>query len=154
MEGSSWKGLSKIGSLTCLTRLELHKFRYYETDVRPLRGLHLRELALQHCSGLESDLFVPGSLLMLTSLHIRESWEQQQAIKDQNGHAQKLTECGRIVLNLPHLVEVSGSSMLFSIGMADGLMSWQKGNYTKGLKTSFDRNDFTRKYGLKVWHRP
>ena len=150
------KAFQKIGSLTGLTRLELHEFRCCTAvaDTRPLHGLHLRELALHYCSDLQSDLFAPGALLLLTSLHIRESWEEREAIKDENGHVQKLTECGRIVLDLPHLVEVSGSSMLFSIGMADELRFWQKSNYTKGLKTSFERNIFAQAHGLKVWRRP
>ena len=148
------KAFRKIGGLTNLTRLELDKFKPHPHHMRHLQGLHLRELALHRCSGVELDLFVPGALLMLTSLHIRESQGKQLAAQGQDETRQKLVECGKIVLDLPHLVEVSGSSALFSIGMADGLSSWQKGNYTKGLKTVYERNLFAETYGLKVWRRP
>ena len=154
---ASWKAdfgkaFRKIGSLSRLTRLELYKVKPHIHDIGPLHGLQLQELALHHCSGLELDMFKLGALPLLSRLHIRESRKQRQAAQDED--MQKLAECGKVILSLPYLVELSGSCCIFSFGIADELSSWQSSDYTKGLKSSFERNVFVQTYGLKVWRRP
>ena len=141
-----------IGTLTNLTRLELHAFIYEQTiNVRPLHSLPLRELVLLDCQNLEAKLLMPGSLTSLQKLHIAESDERQTAISQQPDVMPQLRECGKAVLSLPDLTQLSGSCALFSFGMVEDLSSWQHSAYTKGLMTT---NDGDVPDGLGIWIRP
>ena len=132
--GNAGPVIEKIGSLMFLTRLELHDFEPGILNLRPLHGLHLQDLAFQHCQGLEQKLFLPGALFSLTSPRIRESHERQQQTQGQDKLIQELADCSQIILGLPRLQELSGYSPLFSLGIAHELQSWQVTAYSKGWK--------------------
>ena len=146
--------IHKAGSLKCLTSLELHHLKPYAALTRLLHGLPLRKLALHHCQGLELKLLVPGALLSLKTLNIRDSVERQLEIESKNGVTNELADCGQIILGLPHLTELSGSSALFSFGIAEELQAWEASPfYNDGVEES-DQNEYPERFQLKVWRKP
>ena len=146
--------MQKAGSLRCLTRLELHHLKSQAVDTRPLQGLPLRELALHYCQGLELELLVPGALLSLTSLHVKETKKRLLQVERKKDLIQELADCGQIILGLPHLEELSGLSALFSFGIGEELQAWKVSPYHKGGMSKSDEIDHPEKFQLKIWHRP
>ena len=149
--------IRKAGSLKCLTSLELHYFYPRAINTRPLQWLPLRELSLYYCQGLELELLVPGALLSLTSLHIRETKEELLQVKGHKRWIKDLAHCGQIILGLPHLTELSGSSALFAYGMKKELKAWKASPYhndsVRRPIPSVHRRQITH-FPFQVWRRP
>lgn len=139
---------SRIGRLTALTRLELRNFRPNRHTSFPLmRNLHLQELVLVECQRLELQLIVPGSFTSLRKLHIEEAIEGPHHTDGQ------LLSCGRKLISLPQLSQLSGSCALFDIGLRHELRGWQVNAYERGLMTSNNLPEHVLRSSRKVWIR-
>ena len=131
-----------LASLTTLTYLELYQTPPWE-GAEALRELsELQKLALVDCCGLELELFIPGALTSLTSLHVEAGkcsawhfapqqwfearpWASEYVLPDEDGWGdssltgsalQRVRKVRETIKALPHLKEVTGSGHLFDDG--------------------------------------
>ena len=129
--------VNAICNLTSLTRLELYHC-YCTTRFSALQGLKLQELKLDSCPGAAQQILSNGTMSTLKKLHIWESKEDQtqdvtafttavrETASPDHKWAQELNQLGKVVLSLPKLVRLSGSSLLFSLAMAEELRVWSE----------------------------
>ena len=116
--------LWKVGGLTALTHLELASISgLYASQLQKVGTLpQLRSLALLHCQQTPYHLLKTGKFSSLQALHIEDDFptsNEAAKIEGINGerNEKKLIELGNIVLDLPSLQQVSGSSAFFKLGM-------------------------------------
>jgi hypothetical protein len=118
----------KIASLSSLTKLELIKWKSWQ-DLSALQDMHLVELELIGCEGMERDLFLPGAFQQLQRLHIENSfwrWSyDDKGVEDTNNYVSEMQELGEVILSIPALSELSGDCGLFFLGMVEQLKTWQ-----------------------------
>lgn len=129
--------VTAISNLTALTQLTLYSYRG-ATRLSALQGLQLKKLRLEGCPGAAQQILGNGGMTSLQKLHIWESKHDpthdvtafNTALGDtasaDHQWAQELYQLGQVVLSLPNLVQVSGSSLLFTGAMAEGLRAWRE----------------------------
>ena len=147
------EAVRKMGAFSALTRLELSEFRPAWADFAAVRKLPLQELVLLHCQNLEVELLVPGALLSLRKLFIRDFGMRRRKVSRQPEMMEKLAVCSQDLLSLPCLFELLGSAVLFN-SMDGVLEKWHVNDYRKGSMTISGLDWSARPFRLKVWTKP
>ena len=158
------QALNFIGQLTALTRLELHAFPFSPTRVAPhhdianpaldlasVCALPLHKLARLHCYNLELGVIVPGALTCLRKLHVMEDQERQESVSADPVVREQLGACGRILLVMTNLSQLSSSCEMCSSGMGNELAVWRKYDYMPDMMTKHIGKGLAQ---LHIWWRP
>ena len=122
---------------TTLTELSLRNI-HCVTEFHKLRSLAVQKLFLIDCPGAEVELFVPGALAALETLHICEEKSHLIALDEclsqdsapefeEQQIARQILVAGKVLLSLPRLVEVGGRcKLLFLLGIINEQIGWKR----------------------------
>ena len=150
-----------LGRLTGMTKLELSSYKATShSHLATLRSLGLlRELTLLDCVNIQAAIFKPGALTALEVLHIEESLEaRKKRLKnlpqadpaEMEASKRQLHEAGAVVLRLPKLRQLSGTSPTLFTWMDPASQGpaklWTRGKMKRQLTPKDDRAPMIHTY--------
>ena len=115
----------RITELTALTKLEL---KHYESfpSLDPLHSLHLREVRFINCFFGDWPTLEASAFPVLQSLHIEDSEGFALSAAAEPSLERTLDRIGRELCSMPHLVSLSGNSVLLGAARIGSLHpAWQ-----------------------------